>query len=54
MARILTVVDVMMMKKAKHLAMLLGIEDFKDSLTWLQYGKKKHGLYRRNAHDESN
>lgn len=42
------------MEKAKHLAVLLGIGEFKASPGWLQNFKKRHGLLRRNAHGESN
>ena len=53
-AQNLIVLDGMMMEKAKHLAMLLGIGEFKASSGWLQNLKKRHGLLRRNAHGESN
>ena len=48
------VTDGMMMEKAKSLAVLLGLEEFKASSGWLQNFKKQHDLLRQNAHGESN
>ena len=53
-AQNLIVLDQMMMEKAKQLAVVLGVEEFKASPGWLQNFKKRHGLLRRNAHGESN
>ena len=48
----LIVVDQMMMEKAKRLAVLLGIEEFKASPGWLQNFKKRRFSLRRNAREQ--